>query len=138
VDGDGRGRKAGFYISLVSALCAHLAHNRNNNKKLTKIDIRLICQEIKKRDIFTDPYGTRRAAQDKVFVDILMSRRGDLDVGVVREFVSEYESSTKSGFHPRRSRTERSAASLGNKFPSRQSMFPADGVVKRRKRPRST
>jgi len=119
VDGDGRGRKAGFYISLLSALCAHLAHNRNN-KKLTKIDIRLICQEIKKRDIFTDPYGTRRAAQDRVFVDILLSRRGDLDVGVVREFVAEYESSTKSGFHPRKH------------------LFPADGVVSKYKRPRST
>jgi len=89
VDGDGRGRKEGFYLSLVSALRAHLAHNRIN-QKLTKIDVRLICQQIRDCDIFTDPYGTRRAAQDKVFVEVVMARRGDLNRVVVREFVAEY------------------------------------------------
>ena len=89
VDGDGRGRKAGFYISLLSALCAFLKHNRGNHK-LTKIDVRLICQEIKKRDIFTDPYGSRKGEQERVFVDVVMERRRDLDVGVVRGFVEGY------------------------------------------------
>lgn len=89
VDGDGRGRKEGFFISLLSALSAHLAHNRTG-EKLTKVDVRLICAEIRERDIFTDPYGSRREAQERALVDIIMERRGDLDGNFVREFVREY------------------------------------------------
>ena len=119
VEGDGRGRSAGYYISLVSALSAHLAHNRIG-KKLTKIDVRLICQEIRGNELFSDPYGSRQAAQERAFIEVVMGRRGDLNVKVVREFMAGYESPTDRGFHPRKH------------------LFPADGVVRKKKRPRST
>lgn len=71
VDGDGRGRSEGYYLSMVSALSAHLAHNRTDHK-LAKIDVRLICQQIRGNELFTDPYGSRRAVQEKVFVEVVM------------------------------------------------------------------
>lgn len=100
VDGDGRGRKAGFYISLLSAFCAFLKHNRSS-QKLTKVDIRLICQEIRSRDIFGDPYGTRRTAQDKIFIEIVLARRRDLDRKIVREFVEDFRIGCKKRKRPR-------------------------------------
>ena len=90
VEGDGRGRKAGYYLSLVAKLRRHIERGRTG-KKITTVDMRLICQEIRDRSIFTDPYGSRSAAQEKALIDIIMARRGDLDRKIVREFVREYD-----------------------------------------------
>jgi len=88
VEGDGRGRSMGYYISLVSALSAHLAQNSTGHR-LTKIDVRLICQEIRGNELFLDTYGSRQAAQERVFIEVVMARRGDLNRAAVREFIRE-------------------------------------------------
>lgn len=94
VDGDGKGRKAGFYLSLVSGLRVHPDHCRTG-ARLTSIDVRLICVEIQGNTLFTDPYGSSRAAQNNALVEIILSRRGDLNRGGVKEFVKDYQPKRK-------------------------------------------
>ena len=86
VEGDRKGRKAGYFYSLVARLAEYLDREKLG-RKLTKIDRRMICQEIRNREIFTDPYGAGLAVQERAFVDVVMARRGDLNKVVVREFV---------------------------------------------------
>ena len=86
VEGERKGHREGYYYALLSQLKLHL-ERENPKRKLTKIDIRLICQEIRSSDLFTDPYGSPRPNQDKAFVEIVLARRSDLNHNRVREFV---------------------------------------------------
>ena len=94
VEGEGRGRKAGFYVSLVNDLRVHRDHCRTG-ARLTSIDVRLICAEIRGNDLFTDPYGSSRAAQDNALVEIILTRRGDLNRAGVEEYVKYYRPKRK-------------------------------------------
>jgi len=88
VEGDRKGRKAGYFYSLLARLAEYLDRERLG-KKLTKIDQRMICREIRDRDIFTDPYGSLLNVQESVFVDMVLERRGDLNRAAVWDFVHD-------------------------------------------------
>ena len=89
VEGDGRGRGEGYFYTLINHLRAHLEH-ASTRRKLTKTDVRLICQTVRERELFTDSYGSMLAVQVRVFTDIVLERRSDLDRNMVREFVMTY------------------------------------------------
>ncbi len=88
-DGHGKGRSEGYYLSLIGHLRAHL-ESRRTGRKLTRIDVRLISAEIRGSTLFTDPYGSQKAAQDEALIDIILQRRGDLNPNTVRDFVENY------------------------------------------------
>ena len=98
VEGDRKGHGEGYYFVLLGQLKSYL-ERENPKRKLTKIDIRLICQEIRSRDLFTDPYGSPRSSQDRAFVEIVLDRRGDLNPISIREFVISFR--PKRGYRPR-------------------------------------
>ena len=89
MEGDRKGRKVGYYYRLASRLAEHIEGD-GTGRKLTKTDMRLICREIRNRDLFTDPYGSRQVVQEKVFVEIVIARRGDPNRAAVREFVRDH------------------------------------------------
>ena len=99
MDGDGRGREEGYFYTLINDLRTHLDH-ASTRRKLTRTDVRLICQEVRERELFTDPYGSMLVVQLRVFTDIVLGRRGDLNRDMVREFVITYR--------PKRKRRSRS------------------------------
>ena len=98
VEGDRKGHREGYYFSLLGRLKLHL-ERENPKRRLTKVDVRLICQEIQSRDLFTDPYGSPRSSQDRAFVEIVLDRRRDLNPISIREFVISF--SPKKGHRPR-------------------------------------
>lgn len=98
VEGDRKGHREGYYFSLLGRLKLHL-ERENPKRRLTKVDVRLICQEIRSRDLFTDPYGSPRSSQDRAFVEIVLDRRGDLNPISIREFVISFR--PKKGHRPR-------------------------------------
>ena len=89
VEGDRKGHREGYYFQLLGKLRLHL-ERENPKRKLTNVDVRLICQEILARDLFTDPYGSSRSNQDKAFVELVLARRSDLNPNSVREFVLNF------------------------------------------------
>jgi len=61
-EGDGKGRREGYYYTLLNLLAAYL---EGSGRKLTKVDVRLICREIRGNELFSDNYGSRREAQER-------------------------------------------------------------------------
>ena len=98
VEGDRKGHREGYYYALLGQLKSHL-ERENPKRKLTAVDVRLICQEIRSRDLFTDPYGSPRSSQDGAFVEIVLARRSDLNQNCVRDFVVRFR--PKKGHRPR-------------------------------------
>ena len=89
VEGDDRGREEGYFYSLINNLRTHLEH-ASTRQKLTRTDIRIICQDVRERELFTDSYGSILAVQLRMLTDIILARRPDLDRNMVREFVMTY------------------------------------------------
>ena len=94
VDGDGRGCDIGYYFSLLGNLKTYLEQKRFG-RKLTKTDVRLMCGGIRSCELFTDPYGSQRSMQEKTFIDIVLTRRSDLNPVLIREFVLDFRSTKR-------------------------------------------
>lgn len=79
VEGNQKGHRVGYYYALLGQMKSHLEREKPK-RKLTATDIQLICQEIRRRDLFTDPYGSPCSSRDKEFIEIVLAKRSDINL----------------------------------------------------------